>query len=99
MYSKSYFFNIHFNNIFLLILHCATNQKVVGSIPDGAIGIFHGHNPSGHTLAIALTQPLTEINTRNICCVELTTLPPSCADCLEIWEPQPQGTLRASSGL
>jgi len=20
-------------------------------------------------------------------CVELTTLPPSCADCLEIWEP------------
>jgi len=22
-------------------------------------------------------------------------LPPSCADCLEIWEPQPPGTLRA----
>ena len=28
-------------------------------------------------------------------CVGLTTLPPSCADCLEIWEPQPPGTLRA----
>ena len=27
-------------------------------------------------------------------CVGLTTLPPSCADCLEIWEPQPAGTLR-----
>jgi hypothetical protein len=27
-------------------------------------------------------------------CVGLTTLPPSCADCLEIWEPQPPGTLR-----
>jgi len=26
-------------------------------------------------------------------CVGLTTLPPSCADCLEIWEPQPPGTL------
>jgi hypothetical protein len=26
-------------------------------------------------------------------CVRLTTLPPSCADCLEIWEPQPSGTL------
>jgi len=29
----------------------------------------------------------------------LTTLPPSCADCLEIWEPQPPGTLRACPGL
>jgi hypothetical protein len=27
--------------------------------------------------------------------VGLTTLPPSCANCLEIWEPQPPGTLRA----
>ena len=25
---------------------CATNRKVAGSIPDGVIGIFHGHNPS-----------------------------------------------------
>ena len=31
-------------------------------------------------------------------CVGLI-LPPSCADCLEIWEPQPAGTLRASPGL
>ena len=29
----------------------------------------------------------------------LTTLPPSCADCLEIWEPQTSGTLRACPGL
>jgi hypothetical protein len=28
-------------------------------------------------------------------CVRLTTLPPSCADCLEIWEPQSPGILRA----
>jgi hypothetical protein len=28
-------------------------------------------------------------------CVGLTTLPPSCADCLKIWEPQPPRTLRA----
>jgi hypothetical protein len=28
-------------------------------------------------------------------CVGLTTLPPSCADCLKIWTPQPSGTLRA----
>ena len=31
-------------------------------------------------------------------CVGLTTLPPSCADCLEIREPQPSGTLRACPG-
>jgi hypothetical protein len=29
----------------------------------------------------------------------LTTLPPSCADCIEIWEPQPPGTLLAYPGL
>ena len=28
-------------------------------------------------------------------CVGLTSLPPSCADCVEIWEPQPRRTLRA----
>jgi hypothetical protein len=29
----------------------------------------------------------------------LTTLPPSCADCLAIWDPQPPGTLWACAGL
>jgi hypothetical protein len=32
-------------------------------------------------------------------CVGLTTLLPSRADCLEIWEPQPPGTLRAWPSL
>jgi hypothetical protein len=32
-------------------------------------------------------------------CIGLTTLPASCADYLEIWEPQPPGTLRACPGL
>jgi hypothetical protein len=32
-------------------------------------------------------------------CVGLITLPPSCADCLEIWEPRPPGTLWACPGL
>jgi hypothetical protein len=56
-------------------------------------------------MVLGLTQPLTEISTRNIFffffgrCVGLTTLPFSCADCLEIWEPQPPGTLRISPGL
>ena len=81
------------------------NRKVAGSIPDGLIGILHWYNSSGRTMALGLTQPLTEINTKNISwgkggrCVRLTTFPPSCADCLEIWEPQPPGTLRACPGL
>jgi hypothetical protein len=31
--------------------------------------------------------------------VWLTTLQPSCADCLKIWEPQPTGTRSACQGL
>jgi hypothetical protein len=87
--------------------HCATNQKVKGSIPDDVTGIFPGHKPSGRTMALGLTQPLTETRTRNISlgeggcrgsqCIGLTTLPPSCVDCHEIWEPQPPGTLWASA--
>ena len=65
--------------------YCATNEKVTGSIPTGVIGIFHWHNPSYGTMALGLTQPLTEMSTRSISwgkggrCIRLTTLPPSCA--------------------
>jgi len=48
------------------LVDCATSRKVAGSIPDGAIGIFHWHNPSGRTMALELTQPLTEMSTRNV---------------------------------
>jgi len=56
-------------------------------------------------MALGLTQPLTEMSTCNISWgkdgrfVGLTTLPPSCADCREVWGPQTPGTLRASPGL
>jgi len=57
-------------------------------------------------MALGLTQPLTEMSTRNIFpggkggrFVGLTTLPPSCADCLEILEPHPPGILWACPGL
>ena len=46
--------------------HCAASRKVAGSIPDYVTGIFHWHNPSGRTMTLALTQPLTEMSTRNI---------------------------------
>ena len=46
--------------------HCATSQKVSGSIPDGVNGNLHWYNPSGRTVALGLTPPLTEMSTRNI---------------------------------
>ena len=46
--------------------HCATSRKVAGSIPDGVTGISHSHNPSGRTMTLGSTKPLTEISTRNI---------------------------------
>jgi hypothetical protein len=79
--------------------------RYAGSIPDCAIGIFHGHNPSDRTMALGSTLPLTEMSTMNISwgkggrCVGLTTLPPSCADCLNIWKSQNPGTLRVCQGL
>ena len=83
--------------------HCATSRKVVGSIPDG-VGIFHWHNPFGFTMALGSTQPLTEYQEYFLVgkggrCVGLTILPPSCADYLEIWDPQTPGTLRVCPGL
>jgi hypothetical protein len=85
--------------------HCAINRKIVGWIPDGVTGFYHWHNLFGRTMALASTQPLTEMSTKNISlgkggrCVGLTTLPHSCADCLKIWEPYSPRTLRTCQGL
>ena len=57
-----WFLRNHFGHL----RHCITSRKVTASIPDGVIGIFHWHNPSGRTMALGWTQHLTEMNTRNI---------------------------------
>ena len=46
--------------------HCATNRKVADPIPHGVTKLFHLHNFSGRTMALGLTQPLTEMSTRNV---------------------------------
>jgi len=78
-----------------------------GSIPDGITGIFHWQNPSGRTMALGVDSTSNRNEYQEYFlgggkggrCVGLTTLPLSCADCLEIWEPQPPGTLWACPGL
>jgi hypothetical protein len=42
--------------------HSATSRKVAGSIPDGVIGFFSWHNPSGRTMY----PPRTKMSTRII---------------------------------
>ena len=87
--------------------HRATSRKVAGSIPDGVMGIFHWHNPSGRTMALGSTQPLTEMSTRCISwgkgglCVRLTILPPSCAVVMKSGNLnflEPSGPLQACNG-
>jgi hypothetical protein len=46
--------------------HCATRQKVAGSILYCMILIFYEHNSSCRTMVLGLFQPLTEMSTRNI---------------------------------
>jgi len=45
---------------------CATSRKVAGLISVEVVEIFHCISPSGRTMALGSTQPLTEISTRVI---------------------------------
>ena len=57
---------LHLYHVRIWLRHCTTSQQAVGSIPDVFIGIFHSHNPSGHTVSLGSNQSLTEMSTRNI---------------------------------
>jgi hypothetical protein len=50
----------------LLPIYRILMSPVAGLIPDSVTGIFHGHNPSSRTMALGLTQPLTEMSTADI---------------------------------
>jgi len=100
VYMKIKFVNIYWGHAVAQLVE-AMRYKTEGRGFDSRwCHFFHWHNPSGRTMALGLTQPLTEMSTRNGSlgkgdrCVVLTTLSPSCADCLEIWETQPPGTHR-----
>jgi hypothetical protein len=46
--------------------HYATNRKVTDSTSNEDIALFQLPNPSSRNIALVLTQPLTEVNTRNL---------------------------------
>jgi hypothetical protein len=56
-------------------------------------------------MALGSTQSLVKMSTKNILggkggrCVRLTTSPRPGAECHEIWEPKPPGTLWATPGV
>jgi hypothetical protein len=87
--------------------HCATSRKVAGSISEGVIGIFNLLNQSFQSHYGPGVDSASNRNEyqeyfpggKGGRCLGLTNLSPSCADCLEIWEPQPPGTLGACQGL
>jgi hypothetical protein len=62
--------------------HCTSSQNVAGWIPVDVVGIRNEYQEYSN-------------RDKDGRCVGLTTLVPSCAECLEIGEPQPLGTLRA----
>jgi len=69
------------------------------------IHIANIYTSSGRTMALGSTQPLTNeyqeyfLGGKGGRGVGLTTLSFSCADCLEIRESQPAGTLKACTGI
>jgi hypothetical protein len=78
---------------------CATSRTVPGSIAGGVTGFLSYIFPSDRTMALGSTQPLVKMSTRSIPGgkggrrVRVTTSPPLRAECHEIWEPKPPGTL------
>jgi hypothetical protein len=85
--------------------HCATSQEVAGSIPDRIIGnsLTQSFRPHyGHGVDSASNRNEHQeyfLGGQGGRCIGLTTLLLSCADCLEMWDTQPAGTLSACTGI
>ena len=67
-----------------------TKLKVAGSIADGVTGIFHSpHYGSGLDSASNRNEYQEYfLRGKGDQCAGMPNLPPSCADCLAVWEPQ-----------
>jgi hypothetical protein len=74
--------------------HCTTSRKVAGSIPDSQSFRPH-YGPGIYSASNRNEYQEYFLGDKGGRCVVMTSLPRSCADCLEIWEPQPLGMLFA----
>jgi hypothetical protein len=80
------------------VRHCAKNLKVAGLIPDVVIGIFRWQNLSGR-LSLYQKWVLGILpGGKGGRCLGVINLPPSCADCLEIWAPHSPGNWTVCPG-
>jgi hypothetical protein len=52
--------------LIMFMMDTVTSRKVAGSIPDEVIWFLSWLNPSSRTVVLGLTQPLTEMGTRNL---------------------------------
>jgi len=87
------------------VRHCATSREVAGSVPDWVIGIFslkwsfRPHYGLGFDSASNRNEYQEYfLGSKGGRCTGLTTLPLTCAHCLEIWDCQPRGIPRAFKG-
>jgi len=79
--------------------HRATSRKVAGSIPDGVTQFFRPHyGPGADSASSRKEYQQSFLGGKGGRSVRIT-FAPSCADCLEIWELQTTGTLKACPGL
>jgi len=79
--------------------HCATSRKVPTTILVDVIRIFHLLNSGVDSASNRNEYQENFLGDKGGRCVGLTNLSHSCVECLEIWKPQPHGTLRACPGL
>jgi hypothetical protein len=104
-FNLSSIFIVWYTKLLIPIICTCIGRTAPGSIPGGVTGYFSDIFPSDRTMTLVSTQPQVKMSTGNIPggkggrCVRLTTSPPSCAECHEIWEPKPPGTLWATPGL
>jgi hypothetical protein len=97
--------SLHYTSWGMGLRYYATNRKVMGSTPDEVIGLFSRTNPSSRTVALGLTQPLTEMTTRNPVGVkggrlarEANNLSAICEPIVKkMWEPRRDTNLWAST--
>ena len=80
---------------------CGTSRRVMGSILNGVIRIsFRPHyGPAVDSAPNRIEYQGYFLGCKGGRCLGLRTLPPSCADCLEIWEFQTPRTLKACPAL